>query len=306
MPIFYPSRDTLTFSEHLLGVAVVAAPIEWLTGNPVVAYNLTLVASFALSAAAMFALAYRLTGSVAAAFIGGLAYGFAPYRISQLPHIQMEVLWYAPLALLGLHAYLETGRRPLARALRRGLDAAGRGQRLRAGLSVRADRAVGGLVRRACPGAGAISSSLRSTTVVAVLPLAPILFRYIRVHEYYGMVRGIEEIRAFSADISGVLCAPPALAFWGWVRVGCRPEGELFPGVAVFVHLRRRRREHPEVGTAVPLRRPARSRSIIRLLLAVATVYAAIAVSVWWFWGRGHSRSGRSARRRHRSPSRCW
>jgi len=54
-PIFYPSRDTLTFSEHLLGVSVVAAPIEWVTGSPVIAYNLTLIASFALSAAAMFA-----------------------------------------------------------------------------------------------------------------------------------------------------------------------------------------------------------------------------------------------------------
>src|SRR5687768_11593317 len=43
LPIFFPTRDTLTFSEHLLGVAVVAAPIEWLTGSPVVAYNLTLV-----------------------------------------------------------------------------------------------------------------------------------------------------------------------------------------------------------------------------------------------------------------------
>ena len=87
-----------------------AAPIEWLTGSPVVAYNLTLVASFALSAAAMFALAYR-DWQRGCRFIGGLAYGFAPYRISQLPHIQMEVLWYAPLALLGLHAYIETGRR---------------------------------------------------------------------------------------------------------------------------------------------------------------------------------------------------
>ena len=94
-PIFSPSRDALTFSEHLLGVSVVAAPIEWITGSPVIAYNLTVVASFALSAAAMFALAWRLTGNIPASFIAGLAYGFNPYRISQLPHIQMEVLWYA-------------------------------------------------------------------------------------------------------------------------------------------------------------------------------------------------------------------
>ena len=81
LPIFHPSRDALTFSEHLLGIAVVATPIEWLTGSAVVAYNITLVLSFALCAAAMFALVLRLTRSVPAAFIAGLAYGFAPYRI---------------------------------------------------------------------------------------------------------------------------------------------------------------------------------------------------------------------------------
>jgi hypothetical protein len=280
LPTFFPTRDTLTFSEHLLGIAVVAAPIEWLTGSPVVAYNLTLVASFALSAAAMFALAYRLTGSVAAAFIGGLAYGFAPYRISQLPHIQMEVLWYAPLALLGLHAYLATGR---ARWLvlygtAWMLQGAANGYAL-VYLSVLIG--LWGLWFVVLPGRWKDLAAIVVATIVAVLPLAPILLRYIQVHDYYGMVRGLEEIRSFSADISAILCAPPALAFWGWVRVGCRPEGELFPGIAVFAMF---------VAAAVSILRsgppaappPKPIRIVIRILLAVATVYAAIAVSVWF------------------------
>jgi hypothetical protein len=33
-PIYHPTRDTLAFSEHLLGLSVVASPIAWLTGNP--------------------------------------------------------------------------------------------------------------------------------------------------------------------------------------------------------------------------------------------------------------------------------
>ncbi len=120
------------------------------------------------------------------------------------------------------------------------------------------------------------------TTVIAVLPLAPILLRYIQAHEYYGMIRGLEEIKAFSADISAVLCAPPALTVWGWIRVGCRPEGELFPGVAAFAMF---------VAAAVSVLKwgpvsvaPARPiRIAVRVLYAVALVYASIAVSVWWF-----------------------
>ena len=120
------------------------------------------------------------------------------------------------------------------------------------------------------------------TTIVAVLPLAPILLRYIHAHQYYGMVRGIEEIKAFSADISAVLCAPPALTFWGWIRVGCRPEGELFPGVAAFVIFAAAAISVLKWGpSSAPAARPIRV--AVRILYAIALAYAAIAISVWWF-----------------------
>jgi hypothetical protein len=95
-PIFYPTRDTLTFSEHLLGLSVIASPIYWLTQNTVVTYNVVLLLTFPLCAMAMYALVLRLTGSVPGAFIAGLAFAFAPYRMSQLPHIQMlATFWTA-------------------------------------------------------------------------------------------------------------------------------------------------------------------------------------------------------------------
>ena len=81
-PIFYPAADVLAFSEHLLGVSVIAAPLDWLTGNPVVAANLTSLATFPLCALAAFALARHLTGSSVAAFVAGLVYGFGPYRMA--------------------------------------------------------------------------------------------------------------------------------------------------------------------------------------------------------------------------------
>ena len=99
-PIFFPARATLTFSEHLLGLSVIASPLYWLTGDLVVTYNIVLLLTFPLCAIAMYALVFRLTGSAAGAFVAGLAFAFAPYRISQLPHIQMLATFWAPLALL--------------------------------------------------------------------------------------------------------------------------------------------------------------------------------------------------------------
>ena len=37
--IFYPNRDTLAYSENLIGSAIFSAPVLWLTGNPILAVN---------------------------------------------------------------------------------------------------------------------------------------------------------------------------------------------------------------------------------------------------------------------------
>ena len=233
-PIFYPTRDTLTFSEHLLGVSVIASPIYWLTGNLVVTYNVVLLLTFPLCAMAMYALVYRLTGSSAGALVAGLAFAFAPYRMSQLPHIQMLVTFWAPLALLGLHAYIETGQRRwlVLYAASWVLQGASSGYTL-----VMFSVLVGlwALWFVMVSGKWHALTMIALATVIAALPLVPVLYKYTSVHEHFGFVRGYWEIRGFSADIAGLLCAPQLLTFWGWVRVKCGPEGELFPGVALML-----------------------------------------------------------------------
>ena len=275
-PIFYPTRDTLTFSEHLLGLSVVASPIYWLTGNLVITYNVVLLLTFPLCAMAMYALVYRLTGSAAGAFVAGLAFAFAPYRISQLPHIQMLATFWAPLALLGLHAYVETGRPRwlVLYAASWVLQGASNGYAL-----VMFSFLVGlwmlwfVILSRKWRALAMIGLA----TVVAVLPLAPVLYRYTSVHSHFGFVRGYWEIRGFSADIAGVLCAPELLTFWGWVRVKCGPEGELFPGVAlmllsilglVAMVVRSWRSESIDSGTVVTWLR--------RVVLFIASVYTIV------------------------------
>ena len=47
------------------------------------------LATFAASAFGMFLLVRELTGSGAAAFVAGLAFGFAPYRFGAIPHLQV-------------------------------------------------------------------------------------------------------------------------------------------------------------------------------------------------------------------------
>src|SRR5258708_8117102 len=109
-PIFYPAAGALAFSEHLLGLAPVAAPLIALTGNPLLGYNVTLIATYVLSALGAHFLGYMLTRRHDAAAVAAIAYAFAPYRLAQVPHIQVLSSYWIPVCLAALHRYDEEGR----------------------------------------------------------------------------------------------------------------------------------------------------------------------------------------------------
>jgi hypothetical protein len=231
-PIFYPTRDALAISEHFLGVSAISTPLYWMTGDALVTYNLVTLLTFPLCGAAMYALVYHLTRSSAGAFLAGLAYAFAPYRIAQLPHLQMLVSFWAPLALLGLHAYLDGGKRRWLALYGAAwlLQGAANGYAL-VFLSVLVGLwVIWFVVARA---RWRELTMIAGTTLLALLPLVPILRRYIAVHTLHGFSRDLAEMRTFSADLAAIFCAPEGLTFWHWFRTACRPEGQLFPGVAV-------------------------------------------------------------------------
>jgi hypothetical protein len=279
LPIFYPTRDAMAFSEHLLGLGPVASPIYWLTGDALVTYNLTTLLTFVLSAVTMYALVFRLTKSAAAAFLAGIAFGFAPYRISQLPHVQMLAAFWAPLALLGLHAFLETGKRRWLALYGASwmLQSAANGYALFFFSTLVGFWVLWFVVARRRWRALAM---ITIATVIALLPLAPVLYKYVTVHDRHGFVRGIDEIRSFSADVSALLCAPPNLTFWGWMRVNCRPEGELFPGVALFALFVVAILQVLGWGKAAAAAPWRVLTWVNRLLLVIAGVYAAIVIAM--------------------------
>src|SRR5206468_2979581 len=65
--IFYPLRHTLAFGDHMIGEALIGLPLWLATGNPLLEYNVLVLASYALGATAAFVYAREQTGGVAPA-----------------------------------------------------------------------------------------------------------------------------------------------------------------------------------------------------------------------------------------------
>ena len=232
-PMMWPMPGSMALSEHLLGLSLVATPLQRAGVNPIAAYNVCLLLTFALSGFFAFLLGRRLTGSTFAGVCAGLAFGFSPYRASQLAHIQVLSSQWMPLALLGLHAYLSTGARRwlvvfgvawVILALSNGYFLLFFPVLIVAWLAWFVDW-------RRAPGRGA---AIITAWVVASLPLLPVLLKYREVHERLGLTRKVAEIREFSAIPASFLHAAPLMRFW---REGPAHNYEqyLFTGVTVVV-----------------------------------------------------------------------
>ena len=109
--IYYPFANTLAYSENLIGSALIAAPIIWMSGNLVLAMNLTALITCWLCGVGAYLLARRVHISIAGAVIAGLIFEFAPPRFFRLGQLHLTAVQWMPFALAFLHSYLETNRR---------------------------------------------------------------------------------------------------------------------------------------------------------------------------------------------------
>ena len=108
--LLYPNNLSLSYSENLLGEAVIYAPFFLITHNPVVSYNITFYLIFLLCGVNMYIMARHYTHRSFAAFVAALIFAFAPYRIGQIDHIHIIAGEWMPLAFLYLDLSLEKGR----------------------------------------------------------------------------------------------------------------------------------------------------------------------------------------------------
>lgn len=108
--IFYPEPNTLALSEHFVGQSVQMLPIWWITGNPILAYNLSVFAAFVLTGVGTMFLTRAFTGGFAAPLLAGVTASFNAYRLGpEVAHLHVLSIQWLPFAMLGLNRYIATG-----------------------------------------------------------------------------------------------------------------------------------------------------------------------------------------------------
>ncbi len=236
-PIYFPYARTLAFSENLFGVAFLVAPVYWVSGNPVLTYNVAFLFSFALSGTGMYLLARGLTGNRGAAAVAGAYYAFCPFHLAQaqLAHIQMLAVGWLPVALWALHEYFPSRRRGwlvlfVVASCLQVLSNTYVAYFMMVPIAV----VVGYHAARSPEHIRRWSLDLTVSALVIVAVLAPVAVQYYRVRVDQHQIRSVGEIEAGGADVRAYFVAASGL--WSrWLPLP-RPifgetEKELFPGI---------------------------------------------------------------------------
>jgi Bacterial membrane protein YfhO len=282
--IFYPHVRTLAYSDAMLFEAVLAAPWLWAHVNPILVYNVLLLAGIVSSGIGMFVLARHLTGDLDAALVSAVVFTLVPYRIEHFMHLELQWTVWMPLALWAVHRTFEEGsvRCGLLTGLLLWLQMVScvyYGAFL--GVIV---VALAMLLMMAQPrlARGAIVPLALGVLVAAVLTL-PYAMPYLENTRLLGP-RDPDEVANFSARLDSFFLAPQQNWLWGWTasKFGGN-ELHLFPGVAAIglglLALARRPRRH--VWTYLALTALAAALS----LGSNGTLYRWLNAYVWVFRG---------------------
>lgn len=98
--MFYPYPNTLAFSEHLFSSALILMPFTLLGSTPLVAANLGVLFTTALSGWSMYLLVRWLTGNRWAGLVAGLFFAVAPFRMGHLIQLHLLSTQWMPLIFL--------------------------------------------------------------------------------------------------------------------------------------------------------------------------------------------------------------
>jgi hypothetical protein len=248
--IFGHEPLTLAYGEHLIALALPIVPVYALTGNLILCYNLLFLTSFVLSGLGMYLFVRECTGSARSAFIAGLIYAFALFRIGHYSHLQLLSSHWMPFVLFGLHRYFEY-RRPSSLV---GAAAALIAQNLSCGYYLVyfapfvVAYALFEMGRRGLWRNRAVWVSLSIAGVAVSAITMPFLLPYLELRRMGSPPRPISEVINFSADVYSYLTAHWSHPLYAErIRVFPKPEADLFPGIVplllaalgLFVHARR-------------------------------------------------------------------
>ncbi len=243
--IFYPARDTLAYSEPLIVPALMAAPVRWLGGSPVLVHNLLVIVGFALTALAAYAVIKVWTGDTVAAFVAASAFAFNTHTLTRLAHVQALHAYGLPLALLATDRLLvhHRTRDALWLALWMTVMAYTSGYffifatvMIAVALLARTSEWVPAGARHEA-GNRAILVLPRFALAAALTAAAvfPLFLPYQRVAREQGLVRSLENVSQYSATLKGYLAAAGRLHYATWSAPLFQNDVDaFFPGVTVL------------------------------------------------------------------------
>jgi len=236
-PWLFPYRDSLAYSEHLIGIALFTAPIQWIAGNQFLAYNVAYIGSYALAGFGMFLLTRALWGRADAALLAGLAFELTPYRLAQSPHLQVLMNGWMPIGLLALHRYFASGSRWWLAAFAAVFVVLGLSNGyylyffllpVAVVVGVEMARQPPSLPRRR------MAIDLAAAGVAVAAAIAPVAFVYYRLQREHGFTRTIEQL-GLSAGLADYFHVAGGAWTWGGLLPIGRGELELFHGFVVLV-----------------------------------------------------------------------
>jgi len=109
--LFYPQGSDLYLHPLTFVNGVMSIPLQLLTGNLVLSWNLLALLCFVLSGVGAAALSYRVSGSYLAGVVSGFIFAFTPFTMMRFGgHYNIFTTWPIPFTLLFLLRFRETGR----------------------------------------------------------------------------------------------------------------------------------------------------------------------------------------------------
>jgi hypothetical protein len=201
----YPHKGTLALSPHRILLGILASPVMWTTGNPVLAYNLVVYMALLLAAVAGRGLARHLGIGRLGSWTAGALYAFHTYQINELPRGDLLFHGLTTLAVLKLLQLLRDGRRRDAWwvALCMWLQGLASNYFLMYGVLVLGLVAAGAVLADARPRTALRRLlTLVAPALVAAACFLPILLPQMHADRVYGLTRGLPrgiDLRLFFA-----------------------------------------------------------------------------------------------------------
>jgi hypothetical protein len=264
--IFYPTKGTLAFSDHLLGPAAELVLFLKVFPNAIAGYNFLFVSSFVGSALAVCWMLRKSGLSWPAAGLAGWMYAFSSFRLSQMSHLQILIAQWIPFTLWFWDRLLaeRTAKNAALFLLFYLLNLSGGCY-----LAYMIHFSLLAIFLCRAPAVGRELFSLRSLRVlipvaaVAALAVAAFFLPYVRIARAQGLSRPETEIQFYSAKLASYFSPSSENIYFG-ERAGrllhkalgdsadrfFRPENSLFAGflptilffVGVWAAWRKRRR----------------------------------------------------------------